>query len=163
MTSCRVVTMPSVTFLPRDAAERLSADFDFTVSIMPPGEYARIESPRLALSFDDTETPGNGLLMFDVAQANTLLAALDTWMTDDGTLLVHCEAGMSRSAAVAQWLADHYGYRLDLHPAGIGTTAHLNRHVYRTLSAATGKDMAAYYAGIERQDRMMGVGHDDLG
>lgn len=148
--------MPTVTFVPRHVAERDCGEFDFTISIMPPGERASITGDYLPLNFDDTETPCAGLVMFDVAMALRIIAVSGTYLDDDGSLLVHCEAGMSRSAAVAMWLRDRHGYDLWLHPDGVGTLAHYNRHVYRTLDAADGRDMAAYHADLERQERMMG-------
>ena len=147
--------MPSVTFVPRHVAERICGEFDFTISIMPPGERAAITGDYLPLNFDDTETPCSGLVMFDVEMAHRIIAVSGTYVDDDGSLLVHCEAGMSRSAAVAVWLKDNHGYDIWLHPEGIGTVKHYNRHVYRTFDAAIGKDMAAYYADLERQERMM--------
>lgn len=45
--------------------------------------------------------------------------------------LVHCEAGVSRSAAVAKWIVDYYG----LVSIDAITKLH-NRHVYRLLQAA---------------------------
>ena len=45
--------------------------------------------------------------------------------------LVHCEAGISRSAAVAKWIAERY----DLPPLGRLVVAH-NRYVYRLLKEA---------------------------
>lgn len=149
--------MPKVTFVPQHVAERICGEFDFTISIMPPGEEAAITGDCLSLNFDDTETPCAGLVMFDVAMALRIIAASGVYIDDDGSLLVHCEAGMSRSAAVAKWLQHHHGYELWHHPEGVGTAAHYNRHVYRTLSAADGRDIAAYYADLERQEWMMGV------
>ena len=46
--------------------------------------------------------------------------------------LVHCEAGISRSAAVAKWIAEHY----HLPPLGPAVNAH-NRYVYRLLKEAS--------------------------
>ena len=148
--------MPTVTFVPRCVAERICGEFDFTISIMPPGERAAITGDYLPLNFDDTETPCAGLVMFDVEMAHRVIAVSGVNLDDDGMLLVHCEAGMSRSAAVAKWLEHRHDYELWMHPEGVGTDAHYNRHVYRTLDAAAGLDAAAYYADLERQDRMMG-------
>lgn len=146
--------MKRVTFVPRHVAERICGEYDFTISIMPPGEHADITGDFLSVNFDDTELACAGLVMFDIETAHRIMD-VDTYVDDDGSLLVHCEAGMSRSAAVAKWFADRYDYTLTMHPEGIGTAAHYNRHVYRTLDAADGRDMATYYAELERNERMM--------
>lgn len=147
--------MPRITFVPQCVAERICGEFDFTISIMPPGEAANIAGSFVSINFDDTEMPCAGLVMFDTEMALRVMS-VGTNIDDDGSLLVHCQAGMSRSAAVAKWLADHHGYELWMHPEGVGTLAYYNRHVYRTMNAADGKDMAAYYADLEMKERMMG-------
>lgn len=146
--------MPSVTFVPQCVAERVCGEFDFTISVMPPGESAAITGDYLPIHCDDTETPCAGLAMFDVEQALAIIGVA-SMLEEDSRLLVHCQAGMSRSAAVAKWFADRMGYTLEIHPEGVGTAQHYNRHVYRTLDAADGRDMAAYYAELERMDRAM--------
>lgn len=65
-------------------------------------------------------------------------------------IVVHCSVGMSRSAAVAKWFADNKGYGLVMHLEGVGTDKHYNNHVYNTLDACVGKNMAAYYENLER-------------
>lgn len=55
-------------------------------------------------------------------------------MKADGveSIMVHCEAGISRSAAVAKWIADTY------HLPSLGPAVKLhNRHVYKLLSEVT--------------------------
>lgn len=148
--------MPRVTFVPQCVAERICGTFDFTISIMPPGERAAITGDYLPVNFDDTEHPCAGLAMFDIDMARQIMNETDARAHSEASILVHCQAGMSRSAAVAKWLADNHGYELWMHPEGVGTLAHYNRHVYRTMSAADGKDMAAYYADLEMKERMMG-------
>lgn len=157
--------MKRVTFVPRHVAEKINAQEWFEegvvsghvagISIVPPEEGAifTIDDGWQTFAFDDTETPCAGLVMFDIPAADQIIEFAQMACAD--TLIIHCEAGMSRSAAVALWLADNLDYELWMHPDDVGTTAHHNRHVYRTLDAATGKDLSAYYAEIERQERMM--------
>ncbi|RKQ97097.1 dual specificity protein phosphatase-like protein [Kushneria sinocarnis] len=147
--------MATVTFVPQCVAEKICGEFGFTISIMPPGELANINGDYGRLHFDDTETPCPGLVMFDTTMASKAIGWAEINVDDGGSLLVHCEAGISRSAAVAQWLADNMGYELVMHPDGIGTTQFYNRHVYRTLDAANGNNMAAWYAEQEMKYRMM--------
>ncbi|MCP4573301.1 MAG: dual specificity protein phosphatase family protein [bacterium] len=51
-----------------------------------------------------------------------------------GGFLVHCEAGLNRSPAVAKWIAEELG----LPPLGPATRTH-NRHVYKLLKEASCK------------------------
>ncbi len=150
--------MPTVTFVPRHVAEALEPMPDtLLISITHPGDLADVDewSPNLlCLYFDDIEMPIAGHTMFGMGLADHALHQVACVKEHD--VIVHCEAGMSRSAAFAKWLADNRGYDLWLHPEGIGTAAHYNKHVYRTLDAASGTDMAAYYAELERDAQMMG-------
>ena len=92
----------------------------------------------LFLCFDDYDQNRDGIdaLMepFSLAQAETLKAWLGKYLDDDtvSDLLVHCHAGISRSAAVAWWAHKKHGLELKTeYPAW-----HLNRHVLRTLDSA---------------------------
>jgi predicted protein tyrosine phosphatase len=61
-------------------------------------------------------------------QARQVVAFVGRVMSNGASgLMVHCEAGESRSAAVAKWIGDRYGLRL----AAPGR----NLHVYRMLEA----------------------------
>lgn len=153
--------MPTVTFIPREIAEALPDNGELMISISHPGDIDNPDCwPRLdhwghiiRLLFDDIEPPACGMQLFTIDDARRLIDKIDASHSDT---IVHCAAGMSRSAAVAKWLADHRGYELWMHPDGIGTDAYYNKHVYKTLCAADGTDMASYYEELERADRMMG-------
>lgn len=69
------------------------------------------------------------------------------------TFIVHCFLGVSRSAAVAKWINDHYG--LDL-PHLEAYDIH-NKRVYQMLEAACGNDLAAYYQALEEADRKVDI------
>ena len=71
---------------------------------------------------------------------------------DKDNFIIHCFMGVSRSAAVARWINDHYG--LDL-PYLESYNAY-NKKVYQMLEAANGTSLAAYYAAIEESDRNLG-------
>jgi hypothetical protein len=63
--------------------------------------------------------------------------------------LIHCEAGISRSAAVAKWITDHYSLP-SIWPA---VTNH-NRHVYKLLNkSATAKPLTKMELGNNDQRR----------
>lgn len=148
--------MKTVTFLPQVIAEKVAHRYDLTISLLPPKHwFSNIDCERIFVWCDDTEIPCSGLKMFDVMDAIKIIDGVD--MDRHHDILVHCQAGMSRSAAVARWISDNHDYELIIHPEGVGTDMHYNRHIYRTLDAAHGQDMETYYEELERIDRMMGV------
>ena len=129
------------------------------ISIGSPGDERvfACEHKRLhVVDFDDVEgfVGSDGLHPFTLEQAREILAFVD--QCGDEPILVHCQAGMSRSAAVALFLAREKGYLLDVKPPCIGHTQYHNRHVYDTLHGAAGGSLAAYYAELELADRMRG-------
>ncbi len=147
--------MPTITFVPRHIAETMRGAGKVVLSITHPGEIADMDHFQSVwrLAFDDIEIPISGHTMFDLDMAQGVINILGLGYPE---LVVHCEAGMSRSAAIALW-ADRNGYAELVYTDGaLNTAQHYNRHVYRTLDAAAGKDMASYYAELERNDRMMG-------
>ena len=153
----------TVTFVPAHIAADIndSAEFEegvvsgitIGISIRHPDEETlfALDDGWYTIKFDDTETPCGGLVMFDINQATYLSRIVSSYEH----VVVHCTAGMSRSAAVAKWMSDRLGYELVMHQQGVGTVAHYNKHVYRTLDAANGYDMASYYENLEREQRMM--------
>jgi predicted esterase len=89
----------------------------------------------LRLAFDDYDPERDGMdaLMdtFSAEQAETLKSWLEPYLRANTTytLLIHCYAGISRSAAVAYWAHKTHGLELKTdYP-----TFYLNRHVLRTL------------------------------
>lgn len=92
----------------------------------------------LPLSFDDYDEQRDGLDAlqepFSTSQAETLKRWLVPYVgaREAFTLVVHCHAGISRSAAIAWWAHQTYGAELATRfPAG-----YLNRHVLRILDPA---------------------------
>ena len=80
--------------------------------------YFKKDHPNvLRLCFSDTEnpanaTPDNGIVIFSDNDANNIIHFLDHITTsgvEDFTLLVHCAAGVSRSAAVGTFASDYMG------------------------------------------------------
>jgi len=70
-------------------------------------------------------------------QATTVVQFVARMFATGGVegFLIHCEAGISRSAAVAKWIADRYR----LPPLGPVVQYH-NRHVYQMLEEAANKE-----------------------
>ena len=86
----------------------------------------------LRLEFDDiVGYVGPEYHNFDMWHAKQLLEFVDSCGEED--ILVHCHAGVSRSAAVAKFLNEHKGYLLDLSFPSCKDTAAYNHDVYRML------------------------------
>jgi predicted protein tyrosine phosphatase/predicted esterase len=128
-----------VHFASRYQAERVEGRLDtIVVSIHDRHSKANLRSgfrDVLYLAFDDydRDRDGTDALMepFTAEQADTLKHWLETYLRA-GThykLLIHCNAGISRSAAVAYWAQRTF----DLDLKTDYPTYYLNRHVLRTL------------------------------
>ncbi|MFI5340708.1 MAG: hypothetical protein ACHQ7N_12830 [Candidatus Methylomirabilales bacterium] len=106
-----------LTFMGRGAAERLRlADKYVMVSITDPGSRpAALHDPAcvavLRLEFHDLdELPGFGgaFVLFTPEMAAQVAAFVEQWRDDVSRIVVHCEAGISRSCAVASALALYF-------------------------------------------------------
>ena len=122
-----------VTFTAREIAEDMIPDPDVgVISITDPGprQAALREGwgAVLRLSFHDLDRQWQNYVLMSSAQARELL----TWLEDNedklNGIVVHCEAGISRSAAVAKYLCERYGL-----PVDEADTRFHNKHVYRVL------------------------------
>lgn len=86
----------------------------------------------LRLEFDDIEGyVGPEYHNFDMWHATQILDFADNCSDED--ILVHCHAGISRSAAVAKFLNEHMGYFLDLSYPSTSDLSMYNKDVYRQL------------------------------
>lgn len=142
----------TVTFIPREVAEVFPPAKDtHLISIIHPQQARPFHheewSGITTLMFDDVTMQAKGMLLFDFSHAKKVI---DVVNRGHRHIVVHCEAGMSRSAAVAKWISDNFDYRLFMHHEGIGTDKHYNKLVYDVLDAYTGKSLRAYYEGLER-------------
>lgn len=82
----------------------------------------------LRLEFDDIDWEEEPYQLFSEQQAREIIAfAKECAETGIDGILVHCHAGISRSAAVAKWIADRY--RLPFPEKYML----YNKHVYATL------------------------------
>ena len=119
------------------------------ISVTDPGYSAPLApgfGPTLRLAFHDIEDdfpaegPGAGLREEDVQpfgpeQARALVAFVDALATgrDSHHLAVHCHAGISRSSAIAFYVARRYGVPLEWLPR-----FQPNRRVLRLLGECVG-------------------------
>lgn len=95
-----------------------------TVSFDVPHAYIQISSPDdvfpnlnvnehtadvLQIKFHDSDNYSqNGIILFDTDTANSILTFVERYKDEIETLIVHCEAGISRSAGVAAALGKVY-------------------------------------------------------
>jgi len=83
----------------------------------------------LRLVFDDIEEPRPGRKLFSEADADKVIYFLDEIAEEVDHVVVHCTHGLSRSPAIAKFIAERY----DL-PGGIRNNRTFNRHVYETMT-----------------------------
>lgn len=131
----------SATFMPRFYAQEWEPQAPTAIiSITEPGsDPVRFKGKYLAvlrLSFQDfTKDDGRGVA-FSMEHAEKV-AEFSRWLHDlptDVELVVHCQEGRSRSAAVAQWIGSHFDVPVIGRPADIGTRL-ANTLVLRLLAA----------------------------
>lgn len=119
-----------VVFTSRYAAEQLSPNTNGCVISVtdphrPPASINEGWRDILRLQFHDLvrvdDWPGDDLLpgpciIFSDTHAEQVIAFLDHWhLLEDGPtrLIVHCEMGVSRSAAIARFAAQRFGLAFD--------------------------------------------------
>ncbi len=129
----RKLELKHVIFTGRDQAEAsLGWGHWAVISITQPGETVALKEgwhSVLRLHFHDIDVPEEPYVLFNDQHANEIINFLED-VAETGEIegaLVHCQAGISRSAAVAKWIAERYGL-------GFPEKCMLyNKHVYRTL------------------------------
>lgn len=133
--------IPDLVVLSREDAERYEPrGLEICISISDPDAAPARVSPRFAavlrLSFDDvTERGEPSDILFAEDHAREIRDFLDSWSSAE-RVMVHCNAGVSRSPGVALGLCDVRGW----------ATAALERshpgwnRLVRTVLAAAGKD-----------------------
>lgn len=127
--------MEQVIFTSRGEAEAQPAKPNWAViSISDAGHGPANLQPGwfdvLRLDFYDREMPTIGLNLFTLEQARTIVEFVKAVAPQVDGILVHCFAGISRSAAVAKYIACTHGLPF---PADY---AYQNRLVFRLLNEA---------------------------
>lgn len=151
--------LKSVHFIPLYQAEKLEGKPDVIVISIHDRHYRpNLRSgfrDVLRLHFDDydRERDGNDALQdsFTPEQAGVLKSWLEPYLRakTDFTLLVHCHAGISRSAAVAWWAHKAHGLELrTTYPSW-----YLNSHVLRVLDPSIAPPTKPDDAPAMPQDR----------
>jgi predicted protein tyrosine phosphatase len=103
-----------VKFYPRRIAEAITVPHHI-ISIGEPGGMAKLHASHnvLPLSFHDLDMELQGYFAFSYSQAQEIIDWLLALPKDHTRVIVHCEAGISRSAAVAKFMIKDMGYELD--------------------------------------------------
>lgn len=96
-------------------------------------EFHDIDPDQIASPFTRARAAAHYTLM-RAEQAREIVAFVQAIQSNGASgIMVHCEQGVSRSAAVAKWIADRHGLRLSDE-----ATAARNRYVYRMLEEEVG-------------------------
>lgn len=129
-----VRNIKAVQFMSQSQAESLTAEADTAlISITEPGDPQAAVDPEwkhlLRLSFHDVDQDrGEGFRLFDEMHARQILDFVESLPEEINYVIVHCHAGISRSAAVAKVIASATG-------ASFNEKYSLyNKHVYSVLN-----------------------------
>jgi predicted protein tyrosine phosphatase len=156
-----------VEFISRFQAAKIkpNREHEALISIAEPGEDRDLHDSWkhfLHLDFHDTDAHANNgkhwsalpvlngkYTSFDKEHANQIIKFVSELPNEVDSVIVHCHAGISRSAAVARFIADMYflehDYGYDLY----------NRRVYSTLRNV-------YYGGSYDEDDVTFNGSEDV-
>lgn len=129
----------SVSYVSRAQAENTFGISDCAmISITEPNHFSGLAELKegwyevLRMEFDDVdpETCSDQANKFiSIHQARVIAAFVDSVAPNVSSIMVHCRAGISRSAAVAKWIAERHGLPFDHHYKTY------NKHVYKLLDS----------------------------
>ena len=129
--------MKTIQFVSRTDAEKIQdTEGKGIVSITTPGDdWPNIRwnawESFLLLKFHDTDYALEGFVLFGRDQATRIIE----WMNENeqiDSIVVHCDAGVCRSAAVAKFIAERQDRKLLGNE--VAPSPHwMNRYVYKTL------------------------------
>jgi predicted protein tyrosine phosphatase len=83
------------------------------------------------IAFDDITYPMEGLVLFSETHAK-YIREISSRIDKYDAIYIHCQAGISRSVAVAMYIAQKQGREIIL--KDVDTLEHYNVHVYNTLA-----------------------------
>lgn len=127
-----------VSFYSRNVAESLiQPHYIISVGEKDDGcQIKPIHKKVLRLIFSDViESVAPNAPLFNAKQAFQIIDWLET-IPKNELVIVHCEAGVSRSAAIAKFMVEHLGYELKSDKYCSIGFAYANKHVFKTLEDA---------------------------
>lgn len=121
-----------INFTNQDYAERMTPQDNMAmISIRSPRLEVLLRpgwKHLLILEFNDIDKKFHPWKLFDKNQAQQVIDFVESLPDEVDSLMVHCEAGISRSAAVALFIRDYYAPQLELKYAEF-----YNKHVRSLL------------------------------
>jgi predicted protein tyrosine phosphatase len=126
-----------IRYMSQHNAEKIEPDNKMAIiSIVSPGGYRNLSENwehKLHLDFDDIDTQGVDLkgeeyILFNKVMAKKVIDFIKALPEEVDYIVVHCWAGVSRSAAVAKFLAGYYGLQFPEH------YQLFNKHIYKVLT-----------------------------
>ena len=145
--------MRSVTFLAQiDATALTTPHYVISISDKEDVRFSCEHFDVLRLKFEDIEQHCAGQELFSVQHARAVLKWAKR-VPDGAAVVVHCQAGVSRSAAIAKFMNDHLGYLLLLDKPCYGKLDKYNGHVYGLLRLLDSDRSALAMMLEEEQDR----------
>lgn len=152
--------MKRVQFVSKATAESLQGRSDtavISINGLDPAHLRDGWHSVLRLEFDDVDVAEEPYILFNAEHARLIVEFVRECNSNGvETIIVHCNAGISRSAAVAKWIADQYGLPF---PAAYMI---YNKHVYRVLREAVAMDMAVVLEWITNKRDELSRGRAEL-
>lgn len=130
--------MRAVGYYPRLVAQKIHRPL-WVISIGEKGdglEFGCEHHSVLRLEFDDITEHLDGYKLFSFNYAKRIIEWIDALPDECRFVVVHCEAGLSRSAAVAQFMITDMGFELHVDVFSKKDFSLANSHVYGTLRRA---------------------------
>lgn len=128
----------AVGYYPRQVAQQLNRPL-WVISVGEKGDGLKFSCEHqsvLRLEFDDITEHLDGYKLFSFNHAKRIIQWIDTLPDECRMVVVHCEAGLSRSAAVAQFMITDMDFDLHVDVFSRKDFSLANSHVYGTLRRA---------------------------
>lgn len=129
-----IIGKRTVQFMSKQLVELIIVP-SYVISIGDPKESINFPVEHISvlrLEFDDIQEHLHGYKLFSIIQAKQIIDWIKT-VPVGSNVIVHCHAGISRSAAVAQFLIKDYNFELIKTPRHSDSFDLANGFVYGTL------------------------------